>query len=191
MASTSRKSLNAEEFFRFIGKPENNGRSFELDRGKVVEAVPDDDQQRMVAMNVCAIFGLFTLQHPGSMGFFQDGRLIVDDDPATIFKPDLAFFLEVSESMGAPDVYPKIAPNAVIEVLRQRQSWSALMRRLIRVLKGGAASVWLVHPEEKAVVIWWSGQHPLVFDESQEIADIPALPGFRCKVSEIFNAPGA
>jgi hypothetical protein len=39
------------------------------------------------------------------------------------------------------------------------------------------------------VTMWWEGHAPIVFHDSEVIADLPALPYLHCKVLEIFDKP--
>jgi hypothetical protein len=48
----------------------------------------------------------------------------------------------------------------------------------------------MIDPEEKNVTIWWQGHGPIVLEGDEVIADIPALPVFRCSVAELFATPG-
>ena len=59
--------------------------------------------------------------------------------------------------------------------------------RAFLFLDKGVSIVWLADPESRSISVWWPGHSPLVFDDSQEIANLPGLPDLRCKVAEIFE----
>jgi len=50
--------------------------------------------------------------------------------------------------------------------------------------------VWVVHPEDRSVTICRLNQFPQVFDGEDELKGEPEMPGFRCRVADLFYMPG-
>jgi Uma2 family endonuclease len=145
----------------------------------------------VVCGNLAFVFGLYIRQIRRGFVVANDAGLILERDPDTVRGPDVAVYTLVKKYEDLPTRYPEEMPPLVVEVLSPSDRTSRMMRRLNRFLDKGIALVWLVDPESRNVTIWWRNQAPIVLEDHEEIANLPGLPDFRCKVAEIFDAPGA
>lgn len=182
--------MSAEEFFDFVHRPENRDRRFELEEGEVVEMSRPGERHGTVCGNIAFLLGYYIRQIKRGRVQTNDTGLIIDRDPDTVRGPDVALYLESKKYDELATKYSDLMPTLVVEVLSPNDKVHRSTRRLNRFLDRGVALVWLVDPESRAVTMWWRGQEPIVRDDSEEIAGLPALPDFRCKVAEIFDAPG-
>jgi len=82
-------------------------------------------------------------------------------------------------------------PTLIVEVLSPNDRVGKTIKRLQRFLAMGVPLAWLVDPESRNVSVFRPDQAPVVLDEDQKIADMPELPGFRCRVAELFEVQGA
>ena len=71
-----------------------------------------------------------------------------------------------------------------------RLAWAKVTRRLAGFLGRGVAVVWLVDPEGRSVTVHRLNQLPQVYEGDDELTGEPELPGFRCRVAEMFYLPG-
>ena len=86
--------------------------------------------------------------------------------------------------------YSDCPPTLVVEVLSANAKWAQVTRRLTGFLSRGVAVMWLVDPEEQGVAVWRANQLPQVFEGDDELTGGPELPGFRCRVADLFYLPG-
>lgn len=185
------KLLTAEEFFDFANRPENRDRRFELEEGEVIEISRAGIRHGMACANLTGLFFMYCRQRKTGRLCSNDAGIIVERDPDTVQGPDVFLFLDDTTFRDSAIEYSETSPFLVIEVLSPNDRQSSVTRRLNRFIENGTTIVWLVDPDENSVTIWWQGQAPLVFEEGEEIANLPALPDFRCKVSEIFASAGS
>jgi len=189
--STATILLTADEFFDFTHRPENRDRMFELEEGEIVETPTPGERHGVVCGNIAFLLGLLIRTIKRGRVLPNDTGLILDRDPDTVRGPDISLYTDIKKYRDLSLKYIDEMPTLVVEVLSPSDKQGRTTRRLNRFLERGVGVVWMVDPDEKSVTIWWQGHAPIVLEGDEEIANIPALPEFRCKVSEIFDVPGA
>lgn len=80
-------------------------------------------------------------------------------------------------------------PTLVVEVMSPNERMSTVNRRIIQFLLGGVAAVWLLDPEEQAIMIFRPDGPPEVLEGNEELTGDGAMPGFRSRVAEFFFMP--
>lgn len=81
-------------------------------------------------------------------------------------------------------------PHLVVEVMSPDERWSKVQRRISHFLKGGVAIVWLIDPEDQAVLVYRPNGPPSVLEGNEELTGDGILPEFRSRVADFFNVPG-
>ncbi len=104
--------------------------------------------------------------------------------------PDLAFVsaARVPED-GMPEGGGKITDDLAIEVISPDDSWDEVNCKLAAHFAAGAWEVWLVSPGLRTVNIYISPTRFRILKEDDELTSEELLPGFHCRVSEIFGQP--
>lgn len=190
MATASTRLVTADEFFDFANRPENRDRHLELEAGEIVEMSRPGERHGVICGNIAFVFGLYLRQIKRGRVLTNDAGLVVDRDPDTVRGPDVTVYLNVKKYDQLSPKFAEESPVVVVEVLSPNDRQSRTIRRLNRFLDKGAQIAWLVDPESREVTIWWQDHAPISFEGDEEIANLPALPDFRCAASEIFDAPG-
>lgn len=80
-------------------------------------------------------------------------------------------------------------PFLVVETMSPDDRMNKLNRRICQFLKGGVAQVWLLDPEDQAIMIFRQGGPPEVLEGNDELAEDGVLPDFRCRVADFFFMP--
>jgi Uma2 family endonuclease len=182
--------MTADDFFDFVHRPENAGKGFELDRGKVVEKPPPRERHGVVCSNVNLLLGLYVRQRRQGYVTSNDAGVRIDRNPDTVRGPDVACF---ETSRPYADLNPKFVeqtPTLVVEVWSPNDRPGKMTRRVAGYLRAGVKVVWVIDPEERDVTVYRPGQDDKVFDSKQELAGGDALPGFRCAVADLFFSAG-
>jgi Uma2 family endonuclease len=108
--------------------------------------------------------------------------------PRTVRVPDVSFVRAgrlPPEGVG-PGLL-RIAPDLAVEVLSPGESASELEEKLADYTVAGTPLIWVVDPARRTVMIM-SKAHPVRWlQESDVIEGDEVVPGFRCKVAEIFE----
>src|SRR5205085_9704237 len=97
MTQVASTLLTADEFFEFCRRPENRDRHFELERGRIVEMSLPGERHGVVCGNAAGLFWNFTRQRKKGYTCLNDTGLIVEKDPDTVRRADLAFYDEVRQ----------------------------------------------------------------------------------------------
>jgi Uma2 family endonuclease len=187
---TTTRQMTADEFFDFVHRPENAGKWFELDHGKVIEMPSPGERHGLVCSNVNLLLGLYVRQRRKGYVVCNDTGVLLDRDPDTVRGPDVAYF---ETSRPYAEMNPKFVeqtPTLVVEVWSPNDRPGKMTRRVATYLRSGVKMVWLIDPEERDVTVYRAGQDDEVYDVSQELPGGDVLPGFRCAVADIFFSAG-
>jgi Uma2 family endonuclease len=101
--------------------------------------------------------------------------------------PDVAFVRKerIPES-GIPETFWPGAPDLAVEVLGPDETYSEVEEKIEDWLGAGARAVWIVNPARRVVSVYRSMTDVTRLSEGDELNGGEVVPGFRCKVSEIF-----
>lgn len=102
--------------------------------------------------------------------------------------PDLAFVsaARVPEN-GVPEGKWGIAPDLAVEVISPNDAWDRVNRKVAAYFAAGVREVWLVSLGQRTVSLFNSPTQFRILSEDDELASVELLPGFRCRVGEIFG----
>ncbi|MBV9122317.1 MAG: Uma2 family endonuclease [Planctomycetes bacterium] len=190
MATVSSRTMTAEEFHEWSCRPENQDKVYELERGEPVEMPPPSEQHGVVCALVAHLLWKFIFQRGYGYVCSNDTGLLVAEDPDTVRGPDLMLFGEARRLEDLSRQFVARVPQLVVEVLSPSDQTGKVMRRLSQYLKRGVPLVWLVDPEVRIVTVYRPGREHQVVEETEELTGEEVLPGFRCRVAELFALPG-
>lgn len=116
--------------------------------------------------------------------------------PDTTFKigsndrlPDISFVMaERIPAEGEPEGLWQIAPDLAVEVVSPNDFWQDVLGKMRAYFAAGVREVWLVAPESKEVYVYTDPESVRILSEDKELSS-ELLPGFCCKLSEIFQLP--
>lgn len=129
--------------------------------------------------------------------FAEENDLGVVYGPDTTFKvganerlPDISFVsAERIPEGGDPEGIWQLAPDLAIEVISPNDVYERLMDKVFDYLDAGVQQVWLISPEHKIVTIYYSFTQSKTLAENDLLTCEALLPGFRCKVGDLFALP--
>lgn len=104
--------------------------------------------------------------------------------------PDVSFLsaARIPEA-GETDEKWLIAPDLAVEVISPNDVWEKVNRKIHEYFAAGVHQVWLISLDAREVHVYDSPKASQVFNEDDELADETLLPGFRCRVSDLFQQP--
>jgi Uma2 family endonuclease len=88
---------------------------------------------------------------------------------------------------GVPEGKWEFAPDLAVEVVSPNDFWQKVNRKVHEYFAAGVRQVWLVSTDEREVSIYDSPTQITVLTENDELSSEALLPGFRCRVSDIFG----
>jgi Uma2 family endonuclease len=78
-------------------------------------------------------------------------------------------------------------PVVAIEVLSLYDKQKEIDEMIEEYVECRVPLVWIADPMDETVTVYRPDAWPVLFNRTQELADFPELPGFRCRVAEIFE----
>ena len=82
--------------------------------------------------------------------------------------------------------FPHFAPDVAIEVVSPSNTPAALSRKTAEYFANGASAVWIADPGPRIVTVRRPGMPEQVYAGDAMLYGAPEIPGFACRVSEIF-----
>jgi Uma2 family endonuclease len=165
-----------------------DGHRFELVGGQLVERNMGAESSE-VAGNVIHLLK----QHvrPQKLGkvFPPDcGYQCFPGDPKKVRYADTSFIARGRlPGERTPKGHVTIAPDLAVEVVSPNDSAEEVETKRIEYLQAGVHLVWIVYPENQTVHVYRQSGDPTILGASDELTGEAVLPGFRCKVAELFE----
>ncbi len=102
-------------------------------------------------------------------------------------KPDVSFIRAGRLPDGrVPEGHIRIAPDLAVEVVSPTDLLYEVDRKVGEYLEAGIGLVWVINPDTRIVTIYRADGSVTVLRESGELDGEGAIPGFRCRVADLF-----
>jgi Uma2 family endonuclease len=104
--------------------------------------------------------------------------------------PDVAFVAATRFPVeGEPEGIWPMAPDLAVEIISPNDLYERVISKVEEYLAAGVRQVWLISPEHKTVTIYSSPTHTTILTEVDDLVSEALLPGFRCRIAELFRSP--
>ncbi len=163
-----------------------SGKRLELVRGEIREMAPAGDEHGYVAGQLLVIVSQFVKQHRLGYTFAAETGFVLAQEPATVRAPDFAFVSRERAPEGWCRQFARYIPDLVAEVVSPGDTFVDVMEKVDDWLNAGVKMVWVVNPAQQTVHVYRSGQPVRVLNAQDMLTGEDVLPGFECKVAEIF-----
>jgi len=146
MSTTTRVSF--EEFLKL---PEEDGKHYELDEGKLVMEPSATFRHNFIRDQIAAHLRRFVKEH-------RLGRITAESGfrlgPQTVRNPDVAFITEQHRKKIDIDRTPILgAPALAVEVVSPSNSAEDMMAKIRQYLAAGSQAVWVIYPGLRLVEV--------------------------------------
>jgi Uma2 family endonuclease len=178
--------MTAEEFFDFVHRPENKGRHYELERGRVVEMSRPGELHCHICGNVTFLLGAYLRSRKRGYVLPNDPGLVVEREPDTVRGPDVLFFDQNRPTREMNPKWTENVPTLAVEVWSPNDRPGKMRRRVGQLLGAGVKLVWVVDPEGRDVTVYQAGKEDEVLDATQELTGRDVLPDLRILVADLF-----
>jgi Uma2 family endonuclease len=182
MATVTRR-MTADEYFLM---PDDWLRH-ELIRGEVHTMSPPGGYHGEVAIE----FGARLHQHVKANGlgrtYAAETGFLIERNPDTVRVPNVAFVRRdrLGEITDRRKFVP-FAPDLAVEVASPDDRPAKIDEKTRAWLAAGTRMVWNAFPESRTVRVDRPGVPPVTLREDDEIDGADVLPGFRCRVGDLF-----
>jgi Uma2 family endonuclease len=184
MSMVQPRLLTAEEFMKLPNPLD--GSEQELVKGVIVTMPPPKGRHGVVCSRVNRLIGNYVEERKLGIVTSNDTGVILERDPDTVRGPDVAFWSR-SRQAEVPEGYFEVPPDLALEVLTPDTNRKKLRDKIKEYLFAGTRLVWVVDPEDRTVTIHRGPDEARILFESAELDGEDVLPGFRCKVVNLFS----
>ncbi|HVG31146.1 MAG TPA: Uma2 family endonuclease [Pyrinomonadaceae bacterium] len=162
---------------------------YELIKGELITMSPGGGEHGAIIATLTVLFGQHVRANKLGIVFGAETGFKLESNPDTVRAPDVCFIRrERVEREGIAKGYPVGAPDLAVEVLSPDDSPRKVEKKKTGDwFGGGALEVWNVNPRKRTVTVHRSPTDAITLTEDDEIDGGELLPGFRCRVSEVFD----
>ena len=160
----------------------------ELVRGELRVNPPPGGRHGRVATNLVELIGAH-VKRPRLGWVFADGAgYELLQLPLTVRSPDVSFVrADRLPKEGIGPGFLKLAPDLAVEVLSPKESASRLEEKLADYRACGTPLLWVIDPKRRTVMILASDAPVRWLGESDTLDGGTVIPGFSCRVAELFE----
>lgn len=121
----------------------------------------------------------------GDTGFRLD-----PERPNLVRKPDVAFVRAGRLPNEEPgDAYDQLAPDLAVESISPNDTVHELEEKIDEYLRAGVRLIWVINSDLRTVKVFRPDGTITLLRNGDELNGEQVLPGFRCKVSDLFINP--
>jgi Uma2 family endonuclease len=137
---------------------------------------------------VAFLLGNWAREHGLGRVLTGEAGLITGRDPDTVRGVDVLYFSYDRVPKGRePESFAETAPNLAVEIVGKGQGWKKMTEKAAEYLRLGADRAWIIDPRKRTLHVFRPDEPPHEYTEADVIRDDAALPGFSCKVADIFE----
>jgi Uma2 family endonuclease len=164
-----------------------DGDRYELVGGRLVEK----SMGWKASLIATILSGLIRMYDPK----YQQGHIVVEgsyqcfpDDPKRVRKPDVSFIRkEKLIGRGLPNGHSPLVPDLIAEVVSPSDAYADIEERVDEHFRAGVSLAWVINPDTRVVLVFHADRtESSRLREDDELTGEHVLPGFRCKVRDIF-----
>jgi Uma2 family endonuclease len=177
--------LTAEEFAQ-LPEPADGSRQ-ELVKGVIETMPPPRFEHGYVQMVVGSLLSQFARQNHLGRVVGPTG-LQTETSPDTVREPDVAYWSFERLPAGVPiETYPTVPADLVVEILSPGELYGRIQQKISEYLAAGVRLVWAIDPQSKTVSVHRPASSVRVVAENEALSGDDVLPGFSCRVAELFS----
>ena len=184
MTTTKEKLLTADDLLELHSK----GIRGELIRGVLAKTMSAGTRHGKVVMKLGFLLGSVIYSRRLGTLIGSDSGVLLEREPDTVREPDIAYFSVEKMPLGE-DVpgYTDIVPDLVVEIASPNDSLQSLKEKAKIWQNFGVPLVWVGYPDRREVEVYSAEGTVTTLSENETLGGGDVLPGFSCKVSEIFD----
>ena len=184
MTTTKQKLLTADDLLRLDSK----GIRGELIRGELYETMSAGVTHGKIVINLGSELRYFVKPRRLGSLMASDTGIILERNPDTVREPDIAFISAAKMPLGI-DVpgYSEAVPDLVVEIASPNDSRREVDDKVQMWLSYGVRLVWAIYPTTRTVESHPRRGAPTLLTAVDTLDGGDVLPGFTCKLSDIFD----
>lgn len=139
----------------------------------------------------------------GARLLIRVGSFVEENELGGVYGPDTSFQIGANERLpdvsfvaaerippeGEPQGIWPFAPDLAVEIVSPTDIYERVYGKVLEYLAAGVRRVWLLSPEHRTVTVFHSPTRVHILSEADDLLGDDVLPGFRCRVGDIFRTP--
>jgi Uma2 family endonuclease len=175
--------MTADELWRMP----DDGYRYELIAGELKQMPPTGFLHGTVAMDCGSLLREYVKKYDLGVVCAAETGFRLRQNPDTVRAPDAAFVTkERVLAQGKTEKFWPGAPDLAVEVVSPSDRFDEVVEKVQEWLAAGTRLVWVALPRTKTVMVYRSNGQVQVLQEDDELSGEEVLPGFVCRVKEIF-----
>ena len=181
MAVTTHKPWTADELRRLP-----DGWRYEIDEGELLIIPPAGFEHGRVQIRVGRLLDVFASRADIGEVIGGEAGFRLQAGPETLRAADVAFIstqrlARITDRKG----FPNVPPDLAVEV--HDPSEPNLQRKIGQYLAAGVRAVWVIDPDKRSLTRYAPNEAPRTWTDPQALIEEPVLPGFSCRLADIFG----
>jgi Uma2 family endonuclease len=170
-----------------------DGDRYELVDGQLVERPMSFWSSYVAGVLIQKLRNFSDTSHPGWVQPEGTTYQCFPHKPEMVRKADVSFIqlARVSLADATKEGHIKIPPDLAVEVVSPSDVAYDLDEKISDYLRAGVRLVWVIHPLIRTVQIHRLDGSVGQLSAQEEVNGEDVLPGFRCRVADLFVPPGA
>lgn len=182
---TTPKLMTAEELMRL---PTGMGKRFELIHGELKTMSPAGFKHGRITMKIGARLQSHTSGRGLGIVAAAETGYRLRSNPDTVRAPDVSFVSKAKlEKVGEVTAFFPGAPDLAVEVVSPDDTAAEVKSKVSEYFEAGAKAVWIIYPDSREVVVFRSARESVVLSEQDTLDGGEVIPGFTCRVAELFE----
>lgn len=183
MNTTNTTLMTADELFALS----DDGHRHELVHGELRTMTPTGGEHGLLTYRLARIVGNFVEPNELGVVFGAETGFRIQSNPDTVRAPDLAFVRsERVPAGGIPKTFWPGAPDLAVEVISPGDRYEEVEEKVLEWLNAGVEIVWIINPRTRTVTVHSQAEGVKILSEADELTGGSVLPGFTCRISELF-----
>lgn len=158
----------------------------ELIDGRIIPMSPAGGKHGLIEYRIGQKLGAYVDDRKLGWIFVGETGLYIRRNPDRIRAADVAFVSRQRLARYPEEGFLSVAPELIVEVISPNDTWEEMRRKLQDYFSIGVERVWVVEPENRAVVVYRSVSESRVLAEGDVLLGEGVLAGFRLPVAELF-----
>ena len=180
--ATATTLLTAEEFWLLPDTEMQRS----LVRGEVVETMPPGGRHGATASLFSNRVQVWSIEHRAGIVGVESG-FVLGRNPDVVRGPDVYFVrADRVPPEGLPDAFWELAPDLAVEVVSPSETANDMREKVQDYLDAGTALVVVIYPKTRELVAHTPDGLARTFRGDETFAAPDVLPGFSCRVAELF-----
>lgn len=162
--------------------------SYELDNGRLVLQISPPGDIHGATQSLIATYLTMHGQFAGHGEVRTETAVVLWRNPDRVVAPDVAFLAARSLPVRtSPEGYLETIPQLAVEIRSKNDSQKFIDRKVEHYLQAGVATVWVVDPHAKTVLVHAKDAEPSVVPGDQSLTLPGLIPDFSLPLADIFR----